>query len=285
MAGIEEKSISAQDSRRVMGWAVLLQLGSMFVFLLPDLVISPERSSLFGLDIKTYKNLLTIFEAMGMEVLIVFALKRLKDLTWVESLQYLGFKKPNQRQIIIGILSCLPVVFCCIYNYQTGAASFTVISWTEIVSLFILPGLHEETFYRGFLFRLFRENRPFFPAAILAGIFWSSSHLVNYAFVFRLYPHRLAFQLTCVLLLSIPAAYLFERGGNVIWGWMIFHIGYDYFFETFPVNPPFAEDGFFTGWQIQIFAVIILTCLVTWGLTAWLLPATLKKLEVKNQTS
>lgn len=137
-----------------------------------------------------------------------------------------------------------------------------------------MAGFFEETFYRGFLFRMFRQDRSFISAAALSGLFWSFGHLVNYAWSVSWNRQGLIVFLIVVFLQSISAAWLFERGGNVIWGWMAAHLGWDLSTSLFTPNSQYRDDDIFRAGQFYLYAAFISSGLVTWALSSWLLRPT-----------
>lgn len=75
-------------------------------------------------------------------------------------------------------------------------------------------GVAEETVFRGFLFRRFREARPFWRAALISAGPFIAVHLLLFATM------DFAVALAAVLLavaISFPLAWLFERAGNSVW--------------------------------------------------------------------
>jgi membrane protease YdiL (CAAX protease family) len=103
----------------------------------------------------------------------------------------------------------------------TGAPVVIAAGWYLLIpGLLAQGGIAEETIFRGFLFRHFREGRPFWRAARLAAVPFVAVHLLLFLSL------DLAVALASLLVavsLSFPLARLFERSGNSIWPPAIVH--------------------------------------------------------------
>jgi membrane protease YdiL (CAAX protease family) len=133
-------------------------------------------------------------------------------------------------------------------------------------------GFLEEAFYRGFLFRLFRQNHSFITAAVLSGLFWSFAHLTGcFSLSLSTITIDFAVHLIAIFIASIPAALLFERGGNVIWGFMATHLGWDLMVTSFPGNAQNTDMDIRHTGQFYLYAAFIASGLVTWALSSRLL--------------
>lgn len=185
----------------------------------------------FSLD-EYFHQAFNALPPIGCVFLVCFIVKRMKSLTWVEGFKFLGFKRPNWRQIVIGFLFLLPIFVSRIFETRALLASGSTVSliygWLPYsVCVFFRAGIFEESIFRGFIFQCLRPGRSFLSAAALSGILWSLYHLGQLGYssvysirdtvIFMFFPFVMAF----------PSAYLFERGENVIWGWMIVHLGWD----------------------------------------------------------
>lgn len=257
-------------------WAVLFLLLVIVVLMSSGAIVRNIYLGHFGVHYGMYFDLLSTIFSMGLIVLTVFLMKRLKSLTWMESLQFLGYKKPNPRQILIGLLSLVPVVLAYFFVYRSGWIIFGHFSSLNIIQTIIVAGFFEETFYRGFLFQLLRPGRSFISAATLSGILWSISHVAQYTVGSEFHLGGVLASMVTALMFSIPAAFLFERGGNVIWGWMLSHVGFDIIIEAFTFNPNHTYIGLGQEMNTYRYSAEILLALFTWGLTSWLLPQSKK---------
>lgn len=204
---------------------------------------------------------------MGLTVLFT---KSLKSISWSKTLGCLGFKKPLLRQLAIGFLSLVPIFFCDFFIApKTGLVSFRQVPTIALIKFVFMAGLFEESFFRGFLFQFLRSGRSFFGASILSGLLWSAYHIGRYvpgAGPFYLRPILVPMFTSFVL--AFPAAFLFERGGNVLWGFMVMHLGIDVISSTASVH-----SSFFAPSNIWKVAGLVLSALAAWGLTCWWLPA------------
>jgi len=66
--------------------------------------------------------------------------------------------------------------------------------------------------------------------------------------------------------LAFPAAYLFEKGGMVVWGWMIVHLSVDA--PQLFINP---NGTSFSDQSILILAALIISVIITFPLANWIL--------------
>jgi membrane protease YdiL (CAAX protease family) len=86
--------------------------------------------------------------------------------------------------------------------------------------LFAQAGIAEETLFRGFLFRHFREARSFGRATLLASVPFVLVHL----WMFATMPWAIAtMSVVLAAATSFSLAALFERGGGTIWGAALVH--------------------------------------------------------------
>lgn len=254
-------------------WALLLEFGVMTLCQFPNFLFSHINSKFWVYIFNDYEKLFHTGVAVGLLVLTVYALRRFKGLTWRESLQFLGFKKPDFTQIVIGLASCLPLLLYYFYRLNCGMISFNSDpSWQETLNIIVGAGFFEEAFYRGFLFRLFRQNHSFISAAVLSGLLWSFAHLTGcFSLSLSTIIIDFAVLLIVIFILSIPAALLFERGGNVIWGFMAAHLIWDLMVVHFPSNAQDTDMDIRHMGQFYIYAAFISSGLVTWALSSWLL--------------
>jgi len=198
-------------------------------------------------------------------------------LPWKEALKFLGFKRPDPRQLLAGIILLIPLLTGFLLSFQgyqkEGALIGLKTQWArEFIGYLLGAGLLEETFYRGFLFRFLRRGRPFLTAAILSSGLWALAHLAHLMPTYG--PEHETFAETSYLIFGvfmdgIVASFLFERGGNNIWGWMLVHLvfdncylieatGSDFYISSIPKNE--VEAG---HWISVLLAVPV---------TLWVLP-------------
>ena len=166
--------------------------------------------------------------------LTLSVIQRLKGLTFDESVEFAGFKKPNARPVGRG--AAVPRPFFIGQRPHVpgicppGAPLGVIPNWANIwVMVFAGAGLFEEVFFRGFLFQFLRKGRTFGRGGgpLWCGL-WSFTHFLNLGWGMDPETIRgVGAQVVEVFLLSFSSAYLFERGGNVIWGWMLVHLAMD----------------------------------------------------------
>lgn len=213
--------------------------------------------------------------------LTVYLIKYLKGFSFEESILFLGFKKPNYRQLMVGLLSVIPTLLVyglmCREFLHQGMHLSLIPNWFSIgLFLFVSAGIFEEVFFRGFLFQFLRNGRSFSEAAALYGTLWSLVHFLNFSWgINQETLMGVGAQVLEVFILSFSSAYLFERGGNVIWGWMLVHLTTDSIlllstnglpFTSFQISIPKGLAGFY------FFSGIILSAIITFPLCKWLLP-------------
>jgi len=197
-----------------LGDSQLVPQGTYYLFLWAILVTTPLLICLF---------------------FILFWIKTEHSLTWTQSFQTLGYKKPDKKQLLVCAILVLFIFighFILIeVNIHMGVPVALDPDWIFLLfQLIITAGIFEETFYRGFLFRFLRPGRTFLSAAILSGLLWSLGHLLDLAAGAN--KHILSSMtgsMIAAILLMVPIAYIFERGKNVIWGGILVHLAIDFF--------------------------------------------------------
>ncbi len=218
-------------------WAFLLWLTLFSVEVAPCMVFSWIHYRKGVLPDPHWIQVVLYSSELACVFLALYWTKRFQSLSWGESLRHMGFKAPNPRQLLAGVLILLPVLvgdFLAFQGYQQEGVPIQLKWYWGIRLSDILVGaaLFEETLYRGFLFRFLRRGRSFTSAAVLSSGLWALSHVTH---LMPLYgPEHSHFQQAGGLMLQVfvdglMGAYLFEKGGNNIWGWMLVHIGYDLF--------------------------------------------------------
>lgn len=134
----------------------------------------------------------------------------------------LGLGRSSRGALAMAVgLSLLLVAFFPIYAMATDVTLTVRPDWWLLVAgLFAQAGIAEETVFRGYLFRHFREGRSFWRAAVLSAIPFVLVHLALFVTM------EFAIALTSLLValsLSFPLAWLYERGSNSIWPPAILH--------------------------------------------------------------
>jgi membrane protease YdiL (CAAX protease family) len=270
------------------GWAVLFFFAIKGIYLVPW-VLTGSYLNRWGLLLSQNLSFwIKILSATGAVFFTLFLLTRIKSLGWLESLRFLGYKKPNGRQLLTALFLLVPIGAGHLSYYwgclqqggmiepRSHAASF-------FLSYFILGvGVYEETIYRGFFFQLLRPGRSFFSAAALSGILWSTAHLghlIPLGFPNDESFHSVICTMLFVFLDSFASAYVFERGGNVIWGWMLVHLGIDtsLFWHVDGIVFHASDLPRTSSW-----AWSFLTTILTFPIANWLMPQADKKISKKT---
>ena len=134
----------------------------------------------------------------------------------------LGLGVPNARGLVVAIVLALALVlFLPAYGLVVSVKPALRADWAWLaLGMFAQGGVAEETVFRGFLFRHFREGRSFWRAALLSAVPFTAVHLLLFATL------DVPLALASVVLAtasSFPLARLFEIGGNSIWPPAILH--------------------------------------------------------------
>lgn len=134
----------------------------------------------------------------------------------------LGFGTPDPRGLAVTAVLCAALLsFYPAYMALTGVPlGFRTDGWLLVAGLFAQGGVAEETLFRGYLFRRFREGRGFWQAAWLSAVPFIAVHLLLFATMD--WPIALA-----SVLLSFASTFwfarLFELGGGTIWAPALAH--------------------------------------------------------------
>jgi membrane protease YdiL (CAAX protease family) len=181
-----------------------------------------------------------------------------------KTIQFLGVKAFNPKQALVGVLAALPVlaVLWVSLRFYSQPGSGLRPNWAPYLAYLIVgAGLFEELTFRGMFFQYFRKKHSFMTAAAISGLFWSLMHLY-------MSPQLGAIWVSMVLafVLAFPAAYLFEKGGMTVWGWMIVHLSVDA--TQLFINP---DGGSFSDQWILSFGALIVSVIITFPLANWIL--------------
>lgn len=147
--------------------------------------------------------------------------KRFNDL-----IKLLGFGKPRGKAIAAALVITLLMFLCYPAITAITGYPFTLpADWLWLaIGVFVFHGIAEEVLYRAFLFRRLREGRSFWKAAWLAVIFFTAAHIpiiVNMGLMVG------GMAVLLAVVSSFPFSYLYEKGGNTIWGPAIVHAAID----------------------------------------------------------
>lgn len=139
-----------------------------------------------------------------------------------EALRFLGFGRPTGASLTFALaLAAALLAFYPLFSAVTGAPITLRDDWPWLsIGLFAQGGIAEEVVFRGYLFHHIREGRSFWRAAALSTLPFVAVHLSF--FVSMSFPIALTAVLIS-LVLSLPFAYLFDRGVNTIWAAAIVH--------------------------------------------------------------
>ena len=137
-------------------------------------------------------------------------------------MKQLGLGVPAARGVFVTIaVSGLLLLVVPAYLMATNTPFEMYTGWLLLLpGLFAQAGIAEEVLFRGYLFRHVREGRSFRQAALVASGPFVLVHLLLFATM--PWPIALASVLLAALM-SFPLAYLFELGGNTVWGPAILH--------------------------------------------------------------
>jgi membrane protease YdiL (CAAX protease family) len=135
---------------------------------------------------------------------------------------FLGLGRPaGQGMIVAAGLSGLLLAVIPAYAYLQADTIQGYPGWGWLIpGLFAQAGIAEEMLFRGYLFRHLRQGQSFWRAAGLTAVPFTLVHL--YLFWTLPWPIAAASVLLAISI-SFPLAYLFELGGNTIWGPALLH--------------------------------------------------------------
>ena len=109
-----------------------------------------------------------------------------------------------------------------------------------------------------------KENYSFAISASTSGILWSLTHILNVLCGSQNWG-SVTVSIVLAFILAFPSAYLFERGGNRIWGWWLVHFAFN---SQMLVNiGGNAEAG-----AVYVSGGLFLSLIITFPLARWILP-------------
>lgn len=265
-------------------WAVLFWLALFSIELVPSIVFSWLHFRRGVLPDRVWVETTFSFSELACITLVVFWTRSFQSLSWMDSLRFLGFKFLNFRQLLAGALILIPILvgaFCGLQGYQQEGVLIHLRSdWgTRLTSILMGAGFFEEILYRGFLFQFLRRGRSFASAAVISSGLWALSHVTHLMPLFG--PEHSHFEHFPKVMLQVFAdgllgAYLFEKGGNNIWGWMLVHVGYD---STYLMNTS-GGDFYVSDLPENYFDIgHWLSVLLTVPIILWILPSEKKSEE------
>ena len=142
------------------------------------------------------------------------------------ALSDIGLTRFSWTGIRLAMIFLLPLLaFYPLYALMTNTPLALKPNWTWLIlSALINNGLAEETMMRGYVFRHLREGRGFWRAAALSTVYFAGYH---FPIILTAGP---LIGITGVIL-AIPigflTAYIYERGGNTVWGPGLLHAVYN----------------------------------------------------------
>jgi membrane protease YdiL (CAAX protease family) len=146
------------------------------------------------------------------------------NLTLPQAFRVLGFGPPTARAMLAAaLIACIMLLFFPVFSFITEVPIRLQPNWPWIlVGAIALNGVAEETLFRGFVFGgLRRSGLSFGPAGTISMAIFAAVHLLLFVqspFIIALLSTLLA------LAAAFPMAYLFERGGNIVWAPALLHV-------------------------------------------------------------
>lgn len=142
--------------------------------------------------------------------------------TYKKTIEDLGFHRTRFSGIVPGIIISVALLFLYpLFGYILNTKIALHDSWLpNLAGICLTGGLMEEMFFRGFLFRHLRESMTFRKAVLVSAMLFTAAHLLLFTYM------DWAIALSSTLLavfMSVPLAWLFERGGNTVWSPAILH--------------------------------------------------------------
>jgi membrane protease YdiL (CAAX protease family) len=213
------------------GWALLWTLVVLVIQVVGQVILYLvfTRMSWDG----GFLTVLSILPSLFCCLLTSLLVMRFNSSMWLESLRFLGLKKINLKQLWVALLALIPTAvgyFLGYFEYHREGVSLTPFQNWPVLGLTILitAGLFEEVFFRGFLFQMLRPGRSFFSAAAISSTLWALGHAIQGLGDFDANAMRVVgVTMLVAIFLGFALAYLFERGGNVLWGCMLMHFLFD----------------------------------------------------------
>ncbi|MFT3806303.1 type II CAAX prenyl endopeptidase Rce1 family protein [Arenimonas sp.] len=136
----------------------------------------------------------------------------------------LGFGRPSWRAICAAlfVLVLVGAGFAFIVR-QCGVGLRLIDAWPWLaLGMFLQGGLAEETLFRGYLYRHYRERHAFWPAALRSLLPFVLVHLL----LFLTLPFAIAAaSLGLSIVTTFPLAKLFDAGGGTVWAPALLHAG------------------------------------------------------------
>ena len=197
---------------------IKINLKLYLVFILAFLVM--HFTGLLVKDLPYISNAVIVFALVLSTVLLISRVFYASD---VEStFSEIGFRKAGLQEILPGIIISVVLLFMYpLLGYLLGTEIRMTNNWQlNMIGLLLTGGLAEEILFRGFLFRRLRLQMGFKKAAFISTIVFAMAHLLLFIYL------NWTVALLSTLLaagLSLPFAYLFERGGNALWSPALVH--------------------------------------------------------------
>jgi membrane protease YdiL (CAAX protease family) len=138
------------------------------------------------------------------------------------AIRWLGLGRPALRGVIAALaIALLLALIIPAFAAVRGLSVESYPGWVWLLpGLFAQAGIAEETLFRGYLFHHVREGRTFWRAVLVSLVPFAAIHLL----LFRTMPWPVAMAAVALAVaVTPPLAYLFELGGNTIWGPAILH--------------------------------------------------------------
>ena len=153
---------------------------------------------------------------------LLVGFERLRGHPPKDALRSLGLRSTRTRALCLALaLSGALLAFFPTYALATGTKIRWHAAWPALAAgMWLQGGVAEEALFRGLVFRHFRKNREFWPAAWLAAIPFTLVHL---SLFLSLDAVVAASALALSLAISFPLAWLFDRSGGSIWPGSLLH--------------------------------------------------------------
>lgn len=134
----------------------------------------------------------------------------------------IGFKATSFQKIAPGIIiSMVLLLMFPVLGLLLDTKLSLADNWhLNLVGLFLTGGLTEEMVFRGYLFGSLRKQMSFRKATLISTVIFSLAHLLLFTYL----DWSIALMSTILAIgLSLPFAFLFERGDNTVWSPALVH--------------------------------------------------------------
>lgn len=141
-----------------------------------------------------------------------------------QAMRALGFGRPHWRAMASALLAVLSILFCfAAIAFLQGRSLQLVDAWPWLaLGMFLQGGLAEETLFRGYLYRHYRQRLAFWPAVLQSMLPFALVHTL----LFLTLPFAIALASVALsVVTAFPLAKWFDVAGRSVWAPACVHAG------------------------------------------------------------